>query len=254
MLKQLVSGLEGYLDLSTLLFEHENVDSQRRLVDFFLDASKTLGDPFLSRKTFFPGHATGSAFVVNQSLDRVLLMHHRKLNRWLQPGGHADGQEDLFQVAWRETLEETGFAAEQVVTLAKRNGGGLQARAEILTKQFLTMAEEEGGPNKLDKTNHNHNDAEHLHHFVPLTPSSLGQSLCFDIDLHQIPARSTEPEHYHFDFRYLLVVDEGLAFQKNDESNDLKWFSFPEAVKITGEESIARPLRTIRKIQNSILF
>jgi 8-oxo-dGTP pyrophosphatase MutT (NUDIX family) len=39
----------------------------------------------------------------------VALVHHRKLERWLQPGGHADGDADIAGVAWREATEETGL-------------------------------------------------------------------------------------------------------------------------------------------------
>lgn len=56
------------------------------------------------------GHFTGSAWLVSADGARVLLMHHRKLDRWLQPGGHADGDADLARVALREAQEETGVA------------------------------------------------------------------------------------------------------------------------------------------------
>jgi 8-oxo-dGTP pyrophosphatase MutT (NUDIX family) len=55
------------------------------------------------------GHFTGSAFVVSSDGLRTALTHHRKLGRWLQPGGHADGDCDLRRVALRETGEETGL-------------------------------------------------------------------------------------------------------------------------------------------------
>jgi len=58
-----------------------------------------------------PGHVTGSAFVVSADGRRTLLVHHRKLDRWLQPGGHADGESDVAQVALREAREETGIDA-----------------------------------------------------------------------------------------------------------------------------------------------
>ena len=56
-----------------------------------------------------PGHITGSAWIVDSSKQFVLLTHHAKLNKWLQPGGHADGEEDVLNVALREATEETGI-------------------------------------------------------------------------------------------------------------------------------------------------
>ena len=55
------------------------------------------------------GHITGSAWIVDTSGDRVLLVHHRKLGRWLQPGGHCDGDPDALAVALREAREESGL-------------------------------------------------------------------------------------------------------------------------------------------------
>jgi len=55
------------------------------------------------------GHLTGSAWLVNADGTHVLLTHHRKLNRWLQLGGHADGDADLARVALREAEEESGL-------------------------------------------------------------------------------------------------------------------------------------------------
>jgi 8-oxo-dGTP pyrophosphatase MutT (NUDIX family) len=55
------------------------------------------------------GHFTGSSWLVSADGERVLLMHHRKLGRWLQPGGHADGDRDLARVALREAGEESGL-------------------------------------------------------------------------------------------------------------------------------------------------
>jgi 8-oxo-dGTP pyrophosphatase MutT (NUDIX family) len=52
---------------------------------------------------------TGSAWIVDNTGENILLTHHAKLNRWLQPGGHADGDEDILNVAQREAEEETGL-------------------------------------------------------------------------------------------------------------------------------------------------
>ncbi|HET6806315.1 MAG TPA: NUDIX hydrolase [Frateuria sp.] len=60
-------------------------------------------------RTHAPGHFTGSAWLVSADGERVLLTHHRKLGRWLQLGGHADGDPDLARVALREAGEESGL-------------------------------------------------------------------------------------------------------------------------------------------------
>ncbi len=56
------------------------------------------------------GHITGSAWLLSPGGDQVLLTLHRKLGRWLQPGGHADGDPDTLRVAIREAEEESGIA------------------------------------------------------------------------------------------------------------------------------------------------
>jgi 8-oxo-dGTP pyrophosphatase MutT (NUDIX family) len=58
-----------------------------------------------------PGHVTGSAWIVAPEGDAVLLTHHRKLDLWVQLGGHADGDPDPLAVARREGLEESGLPA-----------------------------------------------------------------------------------------------------------------------------------------------
>lgn len=59
-------------------------------------------------RSCFPAHFTGSALVVSADGSKALLHHHRKLDRWLQFGGHCDGDEDVLSVAQREALEESG--------------------------------------------------------------------------------------------------------------------------------------------------
>jgi len=62
-----------------------------------------------------PGHLTGSAWVVSPDRSRALLALHRKLGKWLQPGGHADGERDLLAVALREAREESGLLSLRAV-------------------------------------------------------------------------------------------------------------------------------------------
>ena len=67
------------------------------------------GDPF-DRRRYDPGHLTGSAFVLDAAGRRLVLVHHARLGRWLQPGGHGEpGESDPLAVAMREAREETGI-------------------------------------------------------------------------------------------------------------------------------------------------
>lgn len=55
------------------------------------------------------GHITGSAWLVDDTNENVLLTHHRKLNIWVQLGGHCDGNSDTLNGALREAQEESGI-------------------------------------------------------------------------------------------------------------------------------------------------
>ena len=74
-------------------------------------------EPRCFERTRTPGHITGSAWVVDRARDRVILTLHKKLGRWLQLGGHADGEEDVLVVARREAREESGL--ERVTPLSE---------------------------------------------------------------------------------------------------------------------------------------
>jgi 8-oxo-dGTP pyrophosphatase MutT (NUDIX family) len=65
-------------------------------------------------RTCIPGHLTGSAFLVNPAGDSLLLTHHRKLDCWLQLGGHADGEPEMLEVALKEAQEESGLPASDI--------------------------------------------------------------------------------------------------------------------------------------------
>jgi 8-oxo-dGTP pyrophosphatase MutT (NUDIX family) len=148
-------------------------------------------DPFDRR--IHEGHLTGSALVLSRSGAHVLLLHHRKLHRWLQPGGHGNAGEAAGEaVALREAEEETGLA-------------GLC-----------------------------------LH---PTAPRPL------DVDVHDIPARGGEPAHEHLDLRYLVLAPEAAELRRCDvETNDLRWFAWPELDALDLDPGLRRALIKAREI------
>ncbi|MEM7405059.1 MAG: NUDIX hydrolase [Pseudomonadota bacterium] len=125
------------------------------------------------------GHITGSAWLLDPSGRRVLLTHHRKLNMWIQLGGHSDGDPDTLAVAVREAEEESGLKVTAV------------------------------------------DDA------------------IFDLDRHVIPARASEPQHYHYDVRFLLRAATD-TFVVSSESLALKWLEADELPDVTQEPSMLR--------------
>jgi 8-oxo-dGTP pyrophosphatase MutT (NUDIX family) len=86
----------------------------------FLETAQHQNNPFareLIGKAPEIGHVTGSAWIVNQEYSRVVLLYHAKLQKWVQPGGHCDGESNALAVAHREAEEETGLAVTPLSTL-----------------------------------------------------------------------------------------------------------------------------------------
>lgn len=144
--------------------------------------------PDCLQRACVPGHLTGSAWMVTPGRSRTLLTHHLKLDKWLQLGGHADGDGDLLAVAMREAQEESGLSRLHAVT------------AEI-----------------------------------------------FDLDRHWIPARKSDPGHYHYDLRFLIEADPQEAIAISNESKDLAWVELDRVNALNPEESIARMVRKTRQ-------
>ncbi|WP_368565008.1 NUDIX hydrolase [Pseudoxanthomonas sp. UTMC 1351] len=77
------------------------------IVADFLALLEDTANPFVRER--LEGHFTGGVWLVSADGRRTLLTHHRKLGRWLQLGGHADGDTDMGQVALKEAEEESGL-------------------------------------------------------------------------------------------------------------------------------------------------
>lgn len=82
--------------------------NERDMYETLIRFVKTENDCF--DRSLQHGHVTGSAWLVDYNRTKVLLTHHRKLDRWLQLGGHADGDADILRVALREAREESGIS------------------------------------------------------------------------------------------------------------------------------------------------
>lgn len=74
-------------------------------------------NPNCFERSLLSGHVTGSAWLLSPQGDAVLLTHHRKLNIWVQLGGHADGDADVGRVALREAREESGIDRIEPVSM-----------------------------------------------------------------------------------------------------------------------------------------
>lgn len=84
------------------LCEKDETDKEQFL--YFLDTF----DDILTRKNVI-GHITSSGFVINEDFNRTLVVKHNIMDGYIFPGGHADGNENLLEVAEKEVLEETGI-------------------------------------------------------------------------------------------------------------------------------------------------
>lgn len=101
--------------LSSLLSAYALRDAQTAtLVSDFQSLLKDYGDRAFFR-TQLPGHFTASTWLLSPTSQEVLLTHHRKLDMWVQLGGHCDGESDVTRVALKEAREESGIADIELI-------------------------------------------------------------------------------------------------------------------------------------------
>ncbi|MCA8971313.1 MAG: NUDIX hydrolase [Planctomycetes bacterium] len=104
--------LDGALALISS-FEPDGIESYEHARRAMISLIRDIPNPAV-RTTFEPGHLTASAIVLSPGRDHVLLVHHKRLQRWLQPGGHIEATDaTLEEAARREVLEETGATLPQ---------------------------------------------------------------------------------------------------------------------------------------------
>ena len=173
-------------------------------------------DPF-SRAHFAPGHFTASCYIVDPGA-RLLLHHHRRLNRWLQMGGHVEPGETTALAALREGAEESGLGDLELLSVMLSRGDG-EASQDATASHFeiLRFAQDDGA--------------------------------IFDLDIHGIPAAKGEPDHDHFDVRYLARTASPDAITiDRAESNELAWVTLGEAAELMPGPESHRVLRKIERL------
>lgn len=94
----LINNLQNYTPHTNTELEHKN-----NILKFLNEKDNNFD------RSNLEGHITGSAFLLNKDKTKILLHHHRKLDKWLQFGGHADGSPNILSVAIREAQEESGI-------------------------------------------------------------------------------------------------------------------------------------------------
>jgi 8-oxo-dGTP pyrophosphatase MutT (NUDIX family) len=108
---------EQWPHLDDILAAFTPADAAEQQFKVRMSALLTLEPRALWRDAFSPGHFTGSALVTSPGRDQVLLMRHKYIGRWMQFGGHADGEADLSKVALREASEESGLPEHKFAVL-----------------------------------------------------------------------------------------------------------------------------------------
>jgi 8-oxo-dGTP pyrophosphatase MutT (NUDIX family) len=99
------------VNIVTLVENFQTAASERaeRSRTTILDLLSNHPAPF-DHRSYDPGHITASAVLLSADHSRLLLVYHRRLGRWLRPGGHVEPADcDIRETARREVLEETGI-------------------------------------------------------------------------------------------------------------------------------------------------
>ena len=99
--------------LTSLTSYYSQFPEERAFIPRF--KSLIVNFPNCFQRSLISGHMTASSWIIDATGTVALLVHHKNLNRWLQPGGHADGEENILKVSFKEAEEETGLKSLKLI-------------------------------------------------------------------------------------------------------------------------------------------
>jgi len=99
-------------DISNYIPKNEQEAQDKKVI---VDSIKLFPENILQRNNEI-AHIASSGFIINHDASKTLMIHHNILNRWAWTGGHADGNENLLEVAIKEASEETGITVRPLST------------------------------------------------------------------------------------------------------------------------------------------
>jgi 8-oxo-dGTP pyrophosphatase MutT (NUDIX family) len=103
-----MNNLQNLLEV----YQTESIN-EKQIKDTMLGALEELKNPF--DRDSRHNHFTASCLLLNSDKTKFLILHHKKLEKWIQPGGHCDGEGNLLEVAKNEAREESGISAIEAV-------------------------------------------------------------------------------------------------------------------------------------------
>lgn len=106
---EMYNNICASFSLETLLETYEPEDNQEK--EYKEEMLEMLKDPDCFKRERLAGHFTASDWIVNSDNTKALITHHKKLNMYLQLGGHCDGDSDVIRVAYKEAMEESGITS-----------------------------------------------------------------------------------------------------------------------------------------------
>lgn len=173
-------------------------EKEQEIVEKFQVQLKRMGERIMDHR-MSPGHMTVSAWLISTSNHKALIGYHRKIQKWIPLGGHIENSDSsLWEGCLREIEEESG----------------IPKNALYCPVASLIVSQEDKKEN-----------------------SSASEVLPFDLDIHDIAQHAGQPQHQHYDVRFLVATSHNIL-QQSSEVEQLLWVD--DVRQLTSEYSTLR--------------